>query len=154
MSGLAKWHGAQLLLAFPVEVAGAITSELHLNNGALYNSYMLIEFFIVLRMLHHIVPLHRTLWVACACAGTAALLVDFIFAGTLAYLLTRGILVVAFILTGLTIRTLWTVASSGQEDLPRSYTFWLLASMLVYFGALTPIIATEPIVSRRCPKGR
>ena len=138
--------GLIAFLAFPVEVAGYVTTLKQLNNTLLYNLFTYGEFLLGLAMVRSHKPRLGKVSVIFALAGTTGMAWDCVELGSLHVMLIEGILLMSFLLAVLISVLLWDMANTSTIALNRVPEFWLFMGMLIYFGGLPPVVAMARFV--------
>lgn len=139
--------GLIAVLALPTEALGYWTTLRHINNSVLYNVFTWLEFLVLLAMVHAQHPLWRNTLVGVGVLGTAVMAVIASHAGTLRVILIEGIVVMALLLALTLGALLWSVANTSVVPLHRVPVFWLFMGLLLYFGALPPVVTLARAVS-------
>jgi len=150
-----------LFHALGVLIAGGIAVEaigfllnLHGNSTAtMYNVYVLLECFIVLRMVALVHAPWR--WFALGGAGVATLAMGLALVangGNFSLLIERGVVSIALILTVSCLGVLWQLAQTSTVALHRVPAFWIFMGLLVYFGGMSPLITMVNHLYRTDPQ--
>lgn len=139
--------GVLIVLAMVVEVYGGITNGQGLNNTNGYNLFNFAEAYIVLLIVHAIVPKWRILLSLLALVITAAYVADLALDNWRPVeLLHDAIIFSALILAGLSMALLWHLAQTSVLPLVRVPEFWLFLGFLIYFAGIVPVIGFQRFV--------
>lgn len=141
--------GLVAAIALPVEMLGYWTTLHHFNNAPLYNIFTWLEFLLLVAMVHGQRPLWRNTLVCIALLGTVVMVVSWFRVGTLNILFIEGIVVMALLLALIVGALLWSVANSSVVPLHRLPQFWSFMGLLLYFGALPPVVTLARTVTDR-----
>lgn len=133
--------GVQLCVALVVEVLGTVLSLNHAPNAWLYDLYIVVEFILLLGMAHalHLLP-YRTTWIL-ACAFLVLVSLEVFRLRDTDALVVMSASLSALTLTGLYLRLLWQRAERVRGPLFRDQLFWTGLGHVIFFGAMTPVVA-------------
>lgn len=123
-----------------VECVGAYTSLNGIRNNPMFNAYVLVEFVLLLWLVFRLRPHWRTALGAALVLGVGAWALSFGRRGNAHFMFTDAIMVMSLLLAVFFLVLLWQLAESSDEPLTRRSHFWLFLGLVIYFGALFPII--------------
>ena len=132
--------GLLLLLAFGVEVICFELARRGVNTTAIYNSYLVLEFGLLLGLVGLGRPDRRGALVLSGGAGLTGVVYGLLRYRSLDFLLTEGIISMCLVVTGWSLVVLWDLARTSDEVLWRLPRFWLFMGMLIYFGGMVPFM--------------
>ena len=140
-----------VLVASAVEVVGGLATFLALDNAAIYNVYWPIEFVLLMRL--------AALWPQARVARSPWLFAVFmvIWAVEMWTIGNRSQFVIYSFLYGtlavvaVYLLLLWTVVNEHRGPLDRHAPFWLCLSVLLYFGAASPLLGSVNYLNRVDP---
>lgn len=137
---LFRLGGALIALAFLVELVGYVTKLLQEVNAPYYNSFILLEFLLVLAMAQAQQPAWGKALLLVAVLGLTGYLVNARFVDWMRDVLFEAIVLFAFLLALVLGWLLWRMANTSADPLHRIPAFWLFTGMLLYFIALPPVM--------------
>lgn len=123
-----------------VECVGAYTSTQGIRNSPIFNAYVLVEFVLLLWLVFRLRPQWRTALGAALVMGVGVWALSFWRRGNAHFMFTDAIMVISLLLAVFFLVLLWQLAETSDEPLTRRSHFWLFLGLVVYFGALFPII--------------
>ncbi len=129
-----------LALGFVVESIGLYTSSFGIHNTSMFNAYVVAEFLLVLRLVAVAWPGPKWPLVLTALLGIAAVTWSWSRWRSLDFLLTEGVSVMALLLCGWMLVLLWRLSEHSMVALSKVPSFWVFTGLLLYFGALFPVI--------------
>lgn len=133
--------GLLIALGISVEVIGFLLNLHGTSTATMYNVFVLVECFVVLRM---VALVHaRWRWFAVGGAGVATLAMGIALVangGNFALLIERGVVSIALLLTVFCLGVLWQLAQTSTVALHRVPAFWIFMGLLVYFGGMSPLM--------------
>ncbi|HQV76662.1 MAG TPA: hypothetical protein PLE78_14310 [Flavobacteriales bacterium] len=131
-----------LVVAFGVEVVGLLLREFHFHNVVLYNVYAIIEFVVLLSMVHTLHPDRgRSLLVLGAVGGTGVTY-SIVTGGLTDYLIIEGLLTISLVNCVVFLLALLNIARNSSGPLHTVPLFWFFAGVLLYFGGIIPVLGT------------
>jgi hypothetical protein len=137
---LFRLGGALIALAFLVEVIGYVTKVQQAINAPFYNSFIVLEFLLVLAMVHAQQPAWNKVLLLVAGFGLAGFVVNARFVDWRHDMLFEAIVLFALLLAIVLGALLWRMANTSAVALLRVPDFWLFTGMLLYFIALPPVM--------------
>ncbi|MBL7951136.1 MAG: hypothetical protein JNM62_05400 [Flavobacteriales bacterium] len=148
-----KLLGLLTAIALVVEVGGYLTTLRLWNNSVLYNVFITTEFCILLQALERQLPRLRKTFRAIGLLGIAALAAVLIGRrGDLwSALLSENIALFALLLAVAAALALWHVANTSSVPVQRVPLFWIGMGLLLYFGALSPVVILAQVVRSADP---
>ncbi len=135
-----RWSGVLVVGAFAVETAGVVIRTAGHTNTWLYNSFTVVEFLLMLRLVACLLPRKRTALVASAALGLAVMGFAYVRSGSTVFLIGEGIIGMASIVCAWSLTTLWNVAQRVDRPIVRSPSFWYFLGTLAYFGGIVPFV--------------
>lgn len=131
-----------LLLALCVEVFGLVSREFDVRNVWLYNSYAIVEFMILLIMVHGIFPKHGRALLVLGLTGAAGVTYSIATGGYTDYLIIEGLLTISLALSLVFLIVLLDIARRSSGSLHEQPLFWFFTGGLVYFGGIIPVLGS------------
>ncbi len=135
-----RWSGVLVVVAFAVETAGVAIRTAGHPNTWLYNSFTVVEFLLMLRLVACLLPQRRTALAVTAALGLLAMGVAYLRSGSTVFLLGEGIILLAAITCAWSLAALWSVAQRVDRPIIGSPSFWFFLGTLVYFGGIVPFV--------------
>lgn len=135
------WLAMIASLAFPLELYGYITTLHERNNTMLYNLFAAAEFLMVLLMLRAWHPGWTLRLLLAGAIGLAGAAWNLLQLSSPDEMLVEAIMLFALLITALLALALWRMANTSTLPLHRLPEFWLFMGMLLYFGAMPPVVA-------------
>ncbi len=120
-------------------------------NTALYNVCMVLEFLLVLRLFAMQRPARIRFLAVTALLGIGAWVWSWSRWRSLNFLLTEGFSVAGLLITGWAVVLLWRLSEESRIALGKVPSFWVLTAMLVFFGALFPVIGPLRVIYADSP---
>lgn len=134
-------------LALPTEALGYWTTLHHVNNALLYNIFTWVEFLALIFMVHTQRPQWRTTLASVGALGTAVLIVVAVQTGAHQQMYIESIVVMALLIALTLGALLWSLANTSVVALHRVPEFWVFMGLLLYFGALPPVVTLARAVA-------
>lgn len=134
------------------EVYGTCTTLQGLRNTTFFNAIAVLEFLLVLRLLATFRPGRKWPFTITAVLGLAGWYWSWSRWKSLDFLLTEGVAIASLLLTIWTLVLLWRLSEESRTPLAKVPEFWVLTALLVFYGALFPIIGPLRMVYRDSPQ--
>lgn len=129
-----------LVLGFVVEAVGLCTAWFGIHNSSVFNVYVVAEFLLVLRLVAIARPGPKWPLYLTALSGITAMAWNWSRWRSLDFLLTEGVSVLALLLCVWLLVLLWHLSENSLIALGKVPSFWVFTGLLLYFGALFPVI--------------
>ncbi|HRD54098.1 MAG TPA: hypothetical protein PKY96_15775, partial [Flavobacteriales bacterium] len=110
------------------------------TNVPLYNTFVVVEFVLVLLMARAQQPRWSKAMAVVAVLGIAGFAFNALFVDPRKEMLFEGTVWISFLLACVISALLWRMANTIGQDLRTVPAFWLFTAMGVYFIALPPVI--------------
>jgi len=110
------------------------------NNVILYNYYVLFEFLTLHILFYIAIPKLKYVFITSLVLGLVVMLGLSIYQNGWDFLLTEGIMILAFIVSVISFLSLWHMAQKSIVPLYQVSEFWLFMGFLVYFGGIIPVM--------------
>lgn len=127
-------------LGFVVEAIGLCTAWFGIHNSSVFNAYVVAEFLLVLRLVAIARPGPKWPLYLTALSGITAMAWSWSRWRSLDFLLTEGVSVSALLLCAWLLVLLWRLSEHSLIALGKVPSFWVFTGLLLYFGALFPVI--------------
>ncbi|HMQ77532.1 MAG TPA: hypothetical protein PKE21_15540 [Flavobacteriales bacterium] len=147
-----RWSGVLVVVAFAVETAGVVIRTAGHPNTWLYNSFTVVEFLLMLRLVACLLPQRRSALAVTAALGLLAMGAAYLRSGSTVFLLGEGIILLAAITCGWSLATLWSVAQRVDRSIVGSPSFWFFLGTLAYFGGIVPFVGMMRLLYRNDPE--
>ena len=138
-------------IALAVETVAFLISLPKLNNTAVYNLFLPLEFLLVLTIIRALRQVSGRYILAALLLGMAGLLANMLLIAPRASVLFEAAVAFAVLLVMLLFGALWGLADTSPIALHRLPEFWLLIGMLVYFAGLVPVVGLARFLAHRDP---
>lgn len=145
-----------LLLLLGLDAIAELTaysiSRQGLHNTVFYNVFVVLEFLLVLRMLAILRRGGQWPFIITALLGLLGWCWSWSRWKSLDFLLTEGVSVASLLICLWALVLLWQFSEESDVPLSKKPEFWVLTAMLVFYGALFPIIGPLRLLYEDSPQ--
>lgn len=134
------------------EIFGGCTAAQGIRNTLFYNVFIFLEFLLVLRLLMTLWPGSKWAVATTALLGMGGWAWSWSRWQSLDFLLTEGIAIASLLLTIWIVVLLWRLSEESRTPLAKVPEFWVLTALLVFYGALFPIIGPLRLLYEGSPQ--
>ncbi|HQV37742.1 MAG: hypothetical protein IPO60_02935 [Flavobacteriales bacterium] len=141
-----------LVIDFLTELVGYFAIREGLRNAPMYNVFAVVEFLLILRLLAVLRPGSKWPFIITAFLGLAGWTWSWSRWRSFDFLLTEGISMASLLITLWVVVLLWRLSEESRTPLGKVPEFWVLTALLVFYGALFPIIGPLRLLYEDSPQ--